>query len=137
MEQISHFYLLPISQENRVIDLNYQKNRGNDKSTLKSKDILNKIIQEDVERGFALPLPIKLLKFIPNASLAPLGWQEEETINERGERIPKFRMTHDQNFPCPSHRSVNLRVIQDELPQCMYSHVLLRSIHYIVHLRQC
>jgi len=116
------------------MDLNVHKNRGNHNSALKNKDILNKIIQEDVERGFTLPLPVELLKLIPDASLASLGCQEEKTINERGERIPKFRMTHDQTFPSLSQLSVNLRVIQDELPQCMYSHVLLRSIHYIVHL---
>jgi hypothetical protein len=45
---------------------------------------------------------------IPNASLAPLGCQTQESINEFGERITKHRMTHDQTFPGPSGKSVNL-----------------------------
>ncbi len=72
-------------------------------------------------KGFALPLSIEILNLIPNASLAPLGCHEQETINELGEWIPKFWMTHDQSFPGPSSLSVNLRVIQELLPPCMYS----------------
>jgi hypothetical protein len=128
------FPLQPISQEQHIMDLDFHRERGNHKSAMKNNSILSKIILNDVERGFALPLPTKLLKLIPNASLAPLGCQEQEIINELGERIPKFRMIHDQSFPGPSSLSVNLRVIQEELPTCMYSYVLLKTIHYIVHL---
>jgi hypothetical protein len=96
---------------------------------------MNQIRLEDIERGYALPLPPEIIYLIPNASLAPLGCQIQETINERGERIPKYRMTHDQSFPGPSGNSINQRVIKEKLPQCMYSFVLLRSIHYIVYLR--
>jgi hypothetical protein len=60
---------------------------------------------------------------------------EQSTINELGERIPKHRMTHDQSFPGPSLLSVNLRVIKEQLPQCMYSFVLLRTLHYIIDIR--
>jgi hypothetical protein len=45
-------------------------------------------------------------------------------------------MTHDQSFPGPSNMSVNLRVQQDQLPPIMYSFALLRSIHYILSIRQ-
>jgi hypothetical protein len=56
-------------------------------------------------------------------------------INELGEKIPKYHMTHDQSFPGPSGNSVNLRVIKEALPSCMYSFVLIRSLLYIVNLR--
>jgi hypothetical protein len=56
------------------------------------------------------------------------------TPNERGERIPKYRMTHDQSFPEPSGHSVNSRAIKESLPPCMYSFVLSRTIHYMVNL---
>lgn len=91
-------------------------------------------ITEDVIRGFALPLPIDAIFDIPNASLAPLGCRKQETINEVGPKIPKYRMTHDQSFPGPSGLSVNLRVQNDKLPPIMYSYVLIRSIHYICSL---
>jgi len=45
-------------------------------------------------------------------------------------------MTHDQSFPGPSLQSVNKRVKSSELPPIMYSFVLLRTIHYIIGVRQ-
>ncbi len=133
--QGASFPLQPIPDSSRKEDLDFHKNRGNHKSASKLKHILDKIITEDIERGFALPLPVESLNSIPNASLAPLGCQEQETINEKGEKIPKYRMTHDQSFKGPSNTSVNLRVINDELPPCMYSYVFKRTLHYIVDLR--
>jgi hypothetical protein len=59
---------------------------GNHKAALKFKSILDKIIVEDVKRGFALPLPTQLVHLIPNASLAPLGCHLQETINENGKK---------------------------------------------------
>jgi hypothetical protein len=101
----------------------------------KHHSILEAIIVEDIERGFALPLPIDMIHHTPNASLAPLGCIKQETINERGERIPKYWMTHDQSFPGPSSLSVNLHVKKDKLPACMYSFVLMRTLHYIASIR--
>jgi hypothetical protein len=80
-------------------DLEFHLQRGNHQSATRHKKILNKLILDDITKGFALPLPIQLYKLLPNASIAPLGCHEQETINEEGERIPKFRMTHDQSFP--------------------------------------
>ncbi len=81
--------------------------------------MLDKAIQEDITKGFALPLPADILHLIPNASLTPLGCIEQETINERGQCVPKYRMMHDQSFPGPSSFSINQRVIKEDLPSCM------------------
>jgi len=129
------FPLSPISTEERKLDLDFHLNRGNHKSAIRNKNTLDDLINKDIKLGFALPLPIQSLFSIPNASRAPLGCQEQENINTNGERIPKFRITHDQTFPGPSGKSVNLRVIKDDLPPCMYSFVLSRILHYIVDLR--
>jgi hypothetical protein len=131
MERPSHKFQLIIHQ----LDLIFHKERSNHKSTTKHMEKLDSIISEEISRGYALPLTIDILPKIPNASLAPLGCHQQETINELGEKIPKYRMTHDQSFPGPSGHSVNNRVLKDKLPPCMYSYVLLRSIHYIVSLR--
>ena len=90
------------------MDLEFHLQRGNHQSASRHDDVLEQLINDDIIRGFALPLPISILPFIPNASLAPLGCHEQETINEFGERIPKYRMTHDQSFKGPSGLSVNL-----------------------------
>jgi len=51
---------------------------------------LRKNIINNISRGFALPLPTEILHLIPNASLAPLGCVEQESINELGEKTPIF-----------------------------------------------
>jgi hypothetical protein len=131
----AEFPLIPLSREDRSNDLSYHKDRGNHKSARDHQEIMDQIILDDIEKGFALPLPPEIIYFIPNASLAPLGCQKQETINKQGERIPKYQMMHDQSFPGLSGNSVNQRVVKEKLPPCMYSFVLLRSIHYIVNLR--
>jgi hypothetical protein len=74
------FPLLPISQQEWNIDLEYHK------STTKYKTMPDPIITEDVQRGFSLPLPIDALVRIPNASLAPLGCHKQETIDNEGKK---------------------------------------------------
>jgi hypothetical protein len=85
------FPLEQISSIERKQDLVFHQERGNRKSATNNHPILNKMISEDVERGFALPLPTAILHMIPKASLAPLGCQMQESINEFGERITKTK----------------------------------------------
>ena len=51
-------------------------------------------------------------------------------LNEKADQIPNFRMMHDQSLPDPSGLSVNTRVIEEELPPCMFGFCLLRILHY-------
>jgi len=129
------FPLLEMSEEDRAMDIDFHKNRGNHKSLSKYATFINPIISEDIERGFALPLPLNILEKITKASLAPLGCHKQTTIDMNGKTVPKYRLTHDQSFPGPSGKSVNLRVRKDLLPPIMYSSVLSRLLHYIVNIR--
>jgi hypothetical protein len=129
------FPLDEISDTDRKFDLTFHLNRGNHKSAMLYHQILQDIITEDIERGFALPLPVSVLHSLPKASLAPLGCVKQSMIDASGSRSFKHRMTHDQSFPLPSNLSVNLRVQNNKLPPIMYNFVLLRSIHYILSLR--
>jgi len=132
----ARFPLEPMRDADRISDLEFHRNRGNHKSLGKDEDFIDPVISEDIERGFALPLPMEILNKIPQASIAPLGCHRQTTINALGEIIPKYRLTHDQSFPGPSGLSVNLRVKKDLLPPILYSFVLSRLIHYIVNTRR-
>jgi hypothetical protein len=68
--------------KSRQDDFTHHKEPGKHKSASKFPSIISAMIKEDVECGFALPLPIEILPHILNASLAPLGCQEQSTINE-------------------------------------------------------
>jgi hypothetical protein len=116
------FPLLPLDETDRRLDLEFHLSRGNHKSSEKHLQILRDIISEDIEKGYALPLPLSILDKIPNASIAPLGCHKQSTIDHEGCIIPKFRMTHDQTFPGPSGLSVHLRVEKHLLPPILYSY---------------
>jgi hypothetical protein len=90
------------------MDLDFHLHRGNHQSELKHDTVLEKLIKYDIIGGFALLLPIFILPLFPNASSASLGCHEQETINQFGELIPKYRITHSQSFKGPSGLSVNL-----------------------------
>jgi len=126
--------LRPISAENRQSDLDYHLARGNHMSAKQRKDKLFELLHNDIIHGFCLPLTLDCLQHINNASIAPLGIQEQATIDEFGNRKIKWRMTHDQTFPGPSGLSVNRRTIKEELNPCMFGWVLQRIIMQITSL---
>jgi len=127
--------LTAISDEERQTDIDWHKRRGNHKSAVVNCDLVRKLLLDDVVHGFSLPLQTDCIYEVKNASLAPLGVQFQRTIDEHGATIPKYRMTHDQTFPGPSGKSVNLRIDKSKLPPCVYGHVLKRLTHYIVDQR--
>jgi hypothetical protein len=104
------------------------KERGIHKSVETSSDAVAPIIENDIIKGYALPLPTEILFKVLNASLAPLGCICQDSINRQGLNISNFRMTHDHTFPRPSNLSMNLRVQKDALPPCMYSFFFMSSI---------
>jgi len=110
------FPLHDISQADRDADRQFILSRGNHKSVAKNAHIVQQLIAEDVIHGHSLPLPLHCANKIINSSIAPIGVVIQETLNEHGARIPKFRLTHDQSFPGPSGKSVNKRVQFDDLP---------------------
>jgi hypothetical protein len=79
------FPLKEIPNEIRQQDIEFHIERGNHKSTLKYQEAVTKIIKEDVERGFALILPLLVIQHIKQASIAPLGCQKQWSINNTGE----------------------------------------------------
>jgi hypothetical protein len=81
-----------------------------------------------------LLLPIDIIQEIPNGSIAPLGIQTQETINEFGDVVEKLCMTHDQTLPGPSSQSVNKRVLHNELPPKVYGITLTLILNYIANL---
>ena len=76
------FPLLPMSEEDRKSDIKFHLARGNHKSSTKNHKIISDIISDEVERGFALPLPISIIDNLTGASMAPLG-QLQSTIDEK------------------------------------------------------
>jgi hypothetical protein len=62
LEKGASYPLDYILEDIRKGDIIYHKERGNHKSATKYSKMISSVIKEDVERGFALILPIQLLE---------------------------------------------------------------------------
>ena len=90
---------------------------------------------EDVKLGYGIQLTLESVKKIKHAEVYPVGCQDQLTIDEHGNVIPKKRVTHDLSFNKKDGKSVNQRVREDELPGVIYGHAMLRFLHLVHHLR--
>ena len=117
IQQGSRYHLDPIKEETRKSYLEAMILRGNHKlshSVLNSAAIY-KTISKDTDHRWALPLTIEYLQSIKNAGVVPLGVTEQLSINEKGGRYIKRRVTHDCSFLGPSGLSINNWVQQESL----------------------
>ena len=71
--------------------------RGNHKysQSVLNAAALNKAISKETDHGWALTLTIESLQSINNAGVVLLGVAEQFSINEKGERYVKRRVTHE------------------------------------------
>jgi hypothetical protein len=127
----------PISEADRLHDLRANIRRGNHKSAIIDEARVITILQDEVRHMWQLPLPPRAVLELPDIVIAPLGLAHQFGINERGEIVPKARLTHDQSFNVipGTRRSVNHRTLLHLLTPCRYGHALLRFIHVVLSLR--
>ncbi len=74
--------LSPLDDSNRLNDINNALAFGNHKGAMQQPELLLKLIWDDVDQGFALPLPLDKIKQLPGILLTPLNIQLQKTINE-------------------------------------------------------
>ena len=84
-----------ISEEQRLADLEAALQRGNHKLVSSRQDLLEELVQDDINSGFQVLIPINSLKLIKGGYLLPYGIADQSSINERRERIEKNWITHD------------------------------------------
>ena len=81
--------LSPFDEHDQLLDIDDALAFGNHKGANQQPELLQELINDNITRGCALPLPLYKIKKIPGALLAPLNIQLQKTINKRGEIIPK------------------------------------------------
>jgi hypothetical protein len=79
-------------------DINNALKVGNHKGAKQQQELLIKLIKDNVNRRFTLPLPLDKISLIPDILLAPLNIQLQKTTNQQGEIKPKNRLTHNQSW---------------------------------------
>jgi hypothetical protein len=83
---------------------------GNHKSAEKEQEHLVGMLREEVQWMWQLPLPCRAIAHIPDCIMAPLSMALQQTINEFGEIVAKWRLTHDQTYE-PMPASIGLSTI--------------------------
>ena len=130
------FNLQCIDEDLRRKDLAAVVARGNHKLALKNSEFLSEALKKEVEQRRMIALPADCYDEIPGLVLNPMGVATHVGITDTGEFLPKQRLTHDLSFPgAYSSQSINSRIYTSKLEPCMFSHIFLRIIHYIVALR--
>ena len=131
------FPVSELGDNEQQLDLHAAFDRGNHKSIKRKMKALEREIMNEVEKGWNIILPAATYGQIPGILLNPMCVATHVGISSNGEFLEKDRVTHDLSFPGAfSGQLVNSRINQDVLEPCMFSHVLLRLIHYIVILRR-
>ena len=130
-------YHKALPENTRKGDFDAALARGNHKSALKKKKVLEKALIKETQLGYQLPLRLDHLRNIPEIRISPMGVADQLSINELGEIIEKDRVTHDLSFPGEiSGESVNSLIDEDSLFQLIYGHMHSRCIHHIVATRR-
>lgn len=82
-------------EKTRITDVHAMLGRGNHQSVKKNIQVLQKAFRKEVSKGWLLPVTVESLTKIKHVSIIPLGIADQYSINEKGERIFKQRVTHD------------------------------------------
>ena len=121
----------------RLKELQAMLQRGNHKSAADRMDVVQRLLTKDVEHGFKVPIPTSTVARIPGAMVHPLGVVEQMSMDAKGNRVPKQRLTQDLSFSLTMDQvSVNSRLDMDQYSEMIFGWCLPRLIHYIVALRR-
>lgn len=133
----SDWPLSPIDEQQRQVDLKEAIAFGNHKGAETNTSLLTTLIEDDVTHGHLLPLPLGKIHRIPGAIISPMNIIQQDTIDESGNTIPKYRLTHDQSFVMSgSNSSVNSRLDKSKLAPCIFGWVTRRLLNWIVAARR-
>ncbi|OEU12035.1 hypothetical protein FRACYDRAFT_245162 [Fragilariopsis cylindrus CCMP1102] len=125
-----------LTEDERMAELEANLERGNHNSAKDDEEVLIKMAYKEVKHGFMVPVSVEIVKEIKNAMIQAVGIVSQWTINAKGERVVKKRLTHDLSYwITQSYASVNSRCNLDKYPPMIYGWCLIRIIHYIVALR--
>ena len=124
----------PVSDEDHLANLSAIMARGNHKSASVLNAHMVWMLAAEVKHGWQLILPCEADFQVPGAVITPLGLVLQDSINELGDVIPKWHLTHDQSFNAIPNtwQSVNDHLCMSELTPCHFGRALLHHIHCIV-----
>ena len=93
----SHNHLSQIEEATSKSDLEAMLLRGNYKSAKSdlNASVLEKAIEKEIKHEWSLTFTIDSIRHIKTVGVVPPGVAEELSINKKGERYTKRRVTYD------------------------------------------
>jgi hypothetical protein len=133
---MDYFFDSEISEEQCVLELEANLERGNHKSATSRPEITEKQLLKDVHHGFAFPFPTGMVRKLKGALVQPFGLASQFSLKADGSREEKHRLTHDLSYEITCKGiSVNNRVNMPRYPDMIFGWCLPRIIHFVVALR--
>jgi hypothetical protein len=129
------FIAPPLSEPDRLTQIDLALSFGNHKGALKKPLQLIKLLHDGISHGYNLPVSIDMVHKIPVLILSPMNIAKQNTIDETGRVIEKYHLTHDHSFDFFPGSSVNNRCPLGLHQTCMFGKLLSRMFHWIVHMR--
>jgi hypothetical protein len=111
-------------------------NQANHKSADNKPSVVNKLLLKDVTHGFSLLLPPETITRIQGALVQPLGLAKQWSLNQHGDRIPKYRLAQDLSFSITQNAcSINDQIDMKEYAEMIHGWCLGRILHFIIAIR--
>ena len=127
-----------LTESERLVEMAGQLERGNHKSVADELVKVKELLTKDVTHGFTIPFPVECAPQIKGAMIQPLGVVKQGSMNAKGERVEKFRLTQDLSFSLASahDNSINGRINLQLYPEMVYGWCMPRILHLVSALRE-
>jgi hypothetical protein len=135
LDKGSLFHANPLSETERLLALDEALAFGNHKGATNDPKQLHALLVEDVIHGFNLPLKMSAVRKIPGLVLSPMNIARQNTIDETGQVMEKYRLTHDHSYNYFPNSSINSQCNLNLHEPCMFGRAMSRIIRWIVYLR--
>jgi hypothetical protein len=130
-------YSEELTEDERMAEVSQMTERGNHQSAENEPERVKLLLGKDVTHGFSLPVPLATIPSIPGALVQPFRMTVQWTLDDKGSRVPKYRLLQDLSFSLSKENaSVNSRIDMGAYNEMIYGWCLSRIIHYVLALRQ-
>ena len=93
---------------------------GNHKSAEENNEIAKNLTQDNINKGFIIPLPCSIALLVKNREVYLVGLANNNTFDKNSiSKIP-YRLTHNLSFPIKKGIAINNWVEKGELSELRY-----------------
>jgi hypothetical protein len=120
LSQGATYPLEPLSEAERLLDLEEAIEFGNHKSAQRDRTTILESIRKEIIKGWQIRIPIWSLRKLNRVAAALLGLTDQMKLSATGDCIPSKRVTHNMFQSFVPGKSVNKRLKTEELTRLVY-----------------